>query len=292
MLDIATVLTTIFTYVDDYRKQQNFSRKGPKPKLSDSEIIAIALFCELLGKDSEYAHIRYVRLWLEDYFPRMIDRSRYHRRLKRLTESINHVRKEVLPDIGAFFSLCIIDSTPIPVLSFQRACFTPLFPEASFGYCASKKLCYYGFKLHLVTDINGIPLHFDITPANISDISIAEELLSTIKDSTVLGDKGYVSKPVAQKLFTTRNIDLWTLKRNNQKERESSTKRKSQSKMRQIIEVVNGILKKQFHFEHMLSKTLLGLIHRIVRKLTAFTFGILLNKLHGRNTLQIASLVN
>lgn len=293
MLDIATVLTTIFTYVDEYCKSHAFEKPGPTPKLTDSEIITIAIFCELMGKTSEYAHTRCVIQWLQYYFPRMIDRSRYHRRLKGLTKLINDVREAVLPDIGTFLSMHILDSTPVPVLSFKRAGFTPLFPEASYGHCVAKDMTYFGFKLHLVTDIDGVPIYFDITPANIPDVLIAEELLEkSSKNVTVLSDKGYISKELSDALLFFNNTDLWTPKRRNQSGREPKSERKYLSRLRQKIEIVNGILKEQFHLEHTLSKTLFGLVHRIIRKLTAFTFGILINKLNGRELLRITSLVN
>lgn len=292
MLSIATVLTTIFTYVDDYCKRFPIIKPGPKPNLSNSEIITIAIFCELMGKTSEYSHVRFVSQWLEDYFPHMIDRSRYHRRLKLLTRSINNVRIEVLPDIGTSLSLQIIDSTPVPIISFKRAGFTPLFSEASYGHCAARSMTYYGFKLHLVTNDIGIPIHFDITPANTHDISVIKELLDvTSRGSMVLADKGYVSKNLTLTL-SENLIDLWTPKRHNQKERESIHERKYFNAIRQKIEIVNGILKEQFQLENTLAKTVNGLISRIIRKLTAFTFGILINKLNGRGLLHISSIVN
>ena len=179
MLDTATVLTTMFTYIDDYCKQHTKIKPGPKPKLSDSEVITIALCSELAGKTSEYAHVAYVNQWLRDYFPHMIDRSRYHRRLRHITRLINDVRTAVLKEITmALTDIHIIDSTPLPVITFQRAYYTPLFPEASFGYCSARNMTYYGFKLHLVTDNQGIPVHFDLTPANIADVDLTEELLT------------------------------------------------------------------------------------------------------------------
>ena len=55
MLDKATVLTTIFTIVDDAMKgssviQKILNRPGPVPKLSDSEVVTIALYQELIGE--------------------------------------------------------------------------------------------------------------------------------------------------------------------------------------------------------------------------------------------------
>jgi hypothetical protein len=62
MLDKATVLTTIFTIVDDTMKgsaviQHALDRAGPAPSLSDSELVTIALYQELIGEPREgYSH--------------------------------------------------------------------------------------------------------------------------------------------------------------------------------------------------------------------------------------------
>ena len=55
MRDLAIVLTTLFTIVDDTMKgsamiQQALNRPGPAPKLSDSELVSIALYQELIGE--------------------------------------------------------------------------------------------------------------------------------------------------------------------------------------------------------------------------------------------------
>ena len=55
MLDKATVLTTLFTIVDDTMKgspmiQQTLERPGPAPRLSDSEVITLAIYQELIGE--------------------------------------------------------------------------------------------------------------------------------------------------------------------------------------------------------------------------------------------------
>ncbi|MEK7855413.1 MAG: IS982 family transposase [Acidobacteriota bacterium] len=212
MLDIATVLTTMFTYIDDFCKSREKKRRGPVATLADSEIMTIALFCELMGKTSDYEQVQFVEQWLRDYFPHTIDRSQYHRRRKNLLQLIDHVREKVRDEIAMETAdLHVIDSTPIPVMAFRRAGFTPLFPEAMYGYCAAKNMTYFGFKLHLVVDRNGIPIHFDLTPANVADGSMSEELLSVSSvGRTVLGDKGYLSRPVQERLLDRYGISLFT----------------------------------------------------------------------------------
>lgn len=295
MLDVATVLITMFTYIDDFCKQQPLLNKsGPKPVMTDSEILTIVLFAELSGKTSEYEHVRYVEQWLKNFFPRMIDRSQYHRRVERLRETINYLRLKILDEKTlALSDTHIIDSTPVPIIAFCRANFSPLFSgEAAFGYCAAKRLHYYGFKLHLVTDSQGIPIHFELSTANISDSQTSEEILRMSScGHLVLGDKGYLSKATQAHLKDKYDIELITPKRKNQKDRESKPEQRLHGSWRQIIEVVNGLFKEQFHVEKTFAKSLNGLVGRILNKITAFTFGIFMNRIFGRNTLEISSLI-
>lgn len=292
-LDVDTVLVTIFTRVDDFCKQHCKIKSGPAPKMADSEIITLSLFSELAGKNSDYQQILFATQWLKSYFPNLIDRSRYNRRMNQLQNLINQIRKEILNDIVMEIADChIIDSTPLPIMDFKKAGRTPIFPEGNFGYCASKKKIYFGFKLHLITDTQGIPLHFDITSANIADNQMIEELLSVCsKGRLVLGDKGYLFREIQEKIFACFGIKLITPKRKNQKNRELRPERKLFSGIRQKIEIVNKMLKDKFNLEKTYARTLMGLVTRILRKITAFTFGIYLNKLFGRNILALSSIV-
>ncbi len=85
MLDKAIVLTTLFTIVDDTMKgsaviQGALKRPGPAPHLSDSELIAIALYQELIGEPREDHFFRLSQASLLPFFPGLNERSRYNRR--------------------------------------------------------------------------------------------------------------------------------------------------------------------------------------------------------------------
>ena len=74
MLEKATVLTTLFTIVDDVMKgsaviQEILSRPGPAPSLSDSEMVTIALYQELIGEPREDHFFRLHAEPLRAYFP-------------------------------------------------------------------------------------------------------------------------------------------------------------------------------------------------------------------------------
>lgn len=87
MLDKAIILTTIFTIVDDTMKgsaviQQALKRPGPAPHLSDSELITIALYQELIGEPREDHFFRLHQASLLSFFPRLNERSLYNRRTR------------------------------------------------------------------------------------------------------------------------------------------------------------------------------------------------------------------
>ena len=74
MHEKATVLTTIFTIVDDTMKgspmiQQTLDRPGPAPRLSDSEVVTLAIYQELIGEPREDHFFRLHQEQLRPYFP-------------------------------------------------------------------------------------------------------------------------------------------------------------------------------------------------------------------------------
>src|SRR5438874_2445701 len=97
MLEKATVLTTLFTIVDDVMKgsamiQDALKRPGPAPKLTDSELVTIAIYQELIGEPREDHFFRLHQASLLTFFPGLNERSRYNRRKRDLWSVILAVR--------------------------------------------------------------------------------------------------------------------------------------------------------------------------------------------------------
>jgi hypothetical protein len=111
-LDKATVLTTIFTIVDDVMKaspaiQAALRRPGHKPCLSDSEVVTIALYQELIGEPREDHFFRLHQASLLPFFPGLNERSRYNRRKRDLWSVTLAVRMALLIALGANETLYI-----------------------------------------------------------------------------------------------------------------------------------------------------------------------------------------
>src|SRR5712691_3557755 len=164
MLEKATVLTTLFTIVDDAMKgsvviRQALQRPGPAPHLSDSELVTIALYQELIGEPREDHFFRLHHSSLQTFFPGLNERSRYTRRKRDLWSVILAVRVslQIVLEALQLEETAAIDSAPVPCVGYKRAKHTSDFAgTAEYGVCSSKALKYFGLKLHSVVSLSGV----------------------------------------------------------------------------------------------------------------------------------------
>lgn len=269
-------------------------RPGPDPVCSDSELITMALVGECLGWDQETDLLRHWRQH-RDLFPRVPERSRFNRRRRNLMDAINLLRRILLSLLDvAQDRHCALDSLPIPVMQFH------LVPSgskewaaygAAFGRVPSKHETIFGYKLHLLVTLGGVILDFELAPANATDLAVGEELLSQWTDLLAIGDKAYVSAPVATALWEERRVRLLTLPRRNQRQQVGTELRRAVNAARAIIETVNAQLTQQFGIERNRAHSFWGLCARLYTKLTAHTLCLYLNRLLGNaDFLQIKAL--
>lgn len=276
----------VYVIVDDIWHQiaPLFSRPGPKPECSDSELITMVLVGECRGWDVETDMLSY---WHEhrDLFPHIPTQSRFNRRRRNLMQAFNLVRCLVLRSLDvAQDPQCAIDSLPIPVVQFH------LVPGASsewkahganYGHVASKKITIFGYKLHLLVTLGGVILDFALAPANAHDLKVGEEILVNHTDLDVIGDKAYISTEVAARLLRENRLNLLTIPRSNQKQQLPKPVRQLFNAVRQIIETVNGQLTEQFNIETNHAHTFWGFCTRLLSKLAAHTLSIYINRLLG-----------
>ena len=150
---------------------------------------------------------------------------------------------------------------------------------ATFGQCATKKQTMYGYRLHLLITVGGVIVDFVLTSANADERDAARDLLDDKRDLVVIGDKGFVSAPLAEE------------QKERAKQQVTREVRRLINKVRQIIETVNGQLTEQFQIEINHAYSFWGLCARLHTKLAAHTLCIYLNRLLGNpDWLRIKSL--
>src|SRR5947208_9241143 len=257
MLDKATVLTTLFTRVDDTMKgsaviQHALKRPGPAPHLSDSEVITIALYQELIGEPREDHFFRLHHASLRTFFPGLNERSRYNRRKRDLWSVILAVRMRLQMVLEAcqLEETAAIDSAPVPCVSYKRDKRASDFVgTADYGVCSSKAMKYFGCKLHSVVSLTGLILGFLLTPASCYDNQPVVELLDSFSHhlQRLLGDGAYNDAALQSYLQQYRSLHLLAPTKANQAPKRSPSAQKQLNRLRLICETVNAQLQEQLH---------------------------------------------
>ena len=276
----------VYVLVDDMCKELEgqLRRPGPEPECSDSELIAICLIGECLRWDVETELLSQMQAH-RDKFPIIPEQSRFNRRRRNLMWVINELRRMMLARMEHYRDAhCVVDSLPIPAVQFHLA------PQsrakwsqwgADYGPVPSKKMMIFGFKLHMLVTMGGLIIDFELAPASYRDLAIGHELLEEHCNRIVIGDKAYVSAPVAEELWQNNRIRLLTKPRSNQKKQIPASVHRLYDRVRQIIETVTSQLSAQFSIETNHAHTFSGLCARLYTKLTAHTLCIHINRLLG-----------
>jgi hypothetical protein len=270
-------LTVLFCLIDDAYAHLNphgaRSYESIK-RLSDSEVITLALFQQLRGVESERSFLRDTERFFAHLFPGVagLHPSSFHRRVRKLRPFLEPLRRNVLSEMVGDPETVLVDSTLLSVLHPRQVSQSSEFCGAAWVRWGSFSV--YGVKLHLICATNGVPLSYELTPANVADISLAEELINeaALGDGVarrLLGDLAYRSKELKEALAEV-GILLST---------EPSERRCG---VRQRIEIALSSLKRVFGLGATLATTLVGLATRIAAKICAYTYAFVVNRMLGR----------
>jgi Transposase DDE domain len=300
MLEKATVLTTIFTRVDDVMKgspmiHQTLDRPGPAPRLSDSELVPIALYQELSGEPREDHFFRLHQEQLRRYVPGLNERSRYNRRKRDLWSVILAVRisLQIVLDALLLEETAAIDWAPVPCVGYKRAKPASDFGgTAASGVWSSKAMKDFGCKRHSVVSLTGVIMGWVLTAANSYDNQPVVELLDSFSHhlKRLLGDGADNDAALQNFLEQYRSVELLAPTRVNQQPVRSKQAQQQLKRLRLICETVNAQVQEQLHLSKHYAKSIWGLMTRMAAKVTAHSGGMMVNLALGRPPLYLASL--
>ena len=247
---------------------------------------------EFLGKDCDKSIWEYFKSHWLHFFPKIPDRSNFVRQAANL-----HVVKRILQErlaiaLGAFTdSLHLVDGLPMPVCKFARAYFSKVFKgNATYGYCATKKERYYGFRGHLVISSIGVITAATFSAANVDERDVCPELVDRIQ-GLMIGDKGFL-RPELQEELGTNGLYLQTPLRDNMKDERPKEFLYWMKSTRRLIETVIGQLADRFHIEKIRARDLWHEASRFWRKLLAHTVCVKMSIERGGEPLQFESLIS
>lgn len=274
-VSLEDALTTLFCIVDDAYPHINPRARhyASLKRLSDSEVITLALVQQLRGVESCRSFLRDAERFLYELFPGVVGLypSSFHRRVRKLGRFLEPLRRSVLDELVGEPETLLIDSTLIEVLH-PRQVSQSVGVEGA-GWVRWGTFSLYGVKLHLLCATNRVPISYEITAANVADLRLTQELLTEARlghgvARRLLGDLAYNSEPLSTTLAEGEILLV--------------TQRADQRDIRQQIEIAFASLKGVFSLGQTLAKTLTGIVMRVVAKITAYTFGLYINRMFGR----------
>jgi len=275
LAELDALLTALYVVVDDLLP----ARRGPgrRPKITDAELITLAIAQIFLDCPSERRFLRFARSRLGHLFTYIPKQPGYNKRLRRLAPAICHVIGHLARSSPSFCDrLRLIDSTPVPCgASRETVKRSDLAGLAAYGYCASHSRYFWGLRLYLVCAPDGMPIAFCLAPANEPEREVAAALLERAARGELLHgeeifitDKGFAGAEFEQFIAEALGAQLIRPDRRDEQPRFGAL-----GGIRQWIESINDTLKGQFSLERHGGHTPEGVWTRVCQRVLALAAG-------------------
>lgn len=294
-MSLTDYIITIFTLIDDHliamkKAGIKLRRRGPKPTLCDSEVLTMEVVGEFLGYDTEQAIFCYFRRHHATLFPglRRLNRTSFTRQAANLWAIKAKLWHDVLKAVAFDDNISIIDSFPVPVCRFARANRCKRLAEvATYGYDEMARQTYYGLRAHVRIAWPGVIVAFDLAPANVHDLRMAEAL-SEEATGYLLGDRNYCS-PAFRDQASMHGLAVLTPEKSRKRERRPWPRALTQ--MRRRIETVFGQLSERYNAKKVWARDRWHLVSRWYRKVLSHTLAVLMCQRSGLKPLRFSELI-
>lgn len=276
--DLDTLLTALYVLIDDHVIPPGQRRPGRPKRLSDAELVCLAVAQVLLGARSEHHWLRLCYGRLGHLFPYLPKQPGYHKRVKAAAPLICQATLHLAalcPSWGD--RLRLLDATPVPCgTSRQTVRRSELAGWANYGYCAAHSRWYWGLKLYLITTPEGLPVAWCLADPKLGERDVATELLGMARDTgalrdqmIVLADKGLSGRDMERYAAEEVKVLLARPDRKDERRRFGNL-----AGMRQWIEAIFDTLKDQLSLERHGGRTPAGVYARVAQRLLALAAAI------------------
>ena len=269
-------MTIIFVLVDDWYQVHGYKllngKVGKKPVFKDSEVISLVLAHDFIPYPAETQYVEFIRANYLALFPKLVDQSQFNRRARALRLLVEELRRFWIVQKGWHLQSCyLMDTKPVPVVGYKRyKSHSDFAGNANYGRCASRNLNYFGYKLVALSTLGGIPVAYELVPANLDERLAAEAVIDYLASCDIFADKGFLGHEWQTSIFDQTNNLIWTPKRKNQYIQNSKAFDRWLSSVRERIEgVFHEVQNTGCNLERLLAKTVWGLCTRIIAKMTS-----------------------
>ncbi len=160
--DLDTLATALYVRTDDLLKAAPERAPwrpvvGIAPRISDAELITLAVMQALLGFTSEARWLRFTADHLRHLFGYLPQQPGYNKRLRKSSATIGWLITALGRETSVWTDdVWIADSTPVECArSRDTVKRSDLAGFAEYGYCASHSRYFWGLRLHLLCTLTG-----------------------------------------------------------------------------------------------------------------------------------------
>lgn len=282
--DIDTLATALYVTCDDLLKADPRlapwrPKVGIAPRLTDAELVTLAVMQALLGYPCEARWVRHARAHLRHLFHYLPAQPGYNKRLRAAAPLLAHMIRALATDTDLWADdTWVVDSTPVECgRSRPTAARSDLAGWAQYGYCASHTRYFWGLRLHLVCTPAGLPVTFALAGAKADEretllamLDREPDLLARRPGQVIIADKGYYGRE-----FETALADAGAcLLRPTRKGETPRPGARYLKPLRQVVESINDTLKGQLDLEAHGGRTPAGVTARVFQRVLAMTAAI------------------
>lgn len=264
----------LYCFIDDLLKAMNH-QEDRRCQVGDAQVLTTAVTAMLdYGGNYQKALLKISE---QNIFSRSLSRSRFSRRLTRLTDLVYvlfHQLGATLKDLN-YESRYRLDSFPVPVCDNFRIKRNRL-TKAAFnkedyrGVMPSKRRYFFGVRVQMMTTIEDVPVEFAVLPGGCSDLQGMAELAFDLPvGADIAADAAYTAYEWEDHLWETDQIRLLVNRKKNSKRGDSLAMKFYKFWLRHPIETTIGEVEKMFP-KKIHATTLSGFILKIALFLWAF----------------------
>lgn len=274
--DLDDLLTALYVLADEILPRRRRARR--RPRITDAELVCLAVAQILLDCPSERRFLRFAMVRLSHLFPYLPKQPGYNKRMRALAPQIVRVLNAIAFSSPSWCdNLRLLDSTPVPCGASRETVKRSDFAgHAAYGYCASHSRYFWGFRLYLLCASDGMPIAFELAPANAPERDVAAEMLRRVEldGYTVIADKGFAGDDFEALMRELGAIFLRPDRKDEQ------PRFGGLGGVRQWVESIIDTIKGQLSLERHGAHTMPGLICRVAQRLLALAAGLW----HNQNT--------
>ena len=197
--DLDTLVIALYVTIDGLFGP----RRGPgrPPRLTDAELVSLAVAQVLLGVGSERRWLRFAGQRLGHLFPYLPTASAYNRRLRRAAPLVCLAIGDLAQRTPSWWDqLRLVDSTPVPCAASREAVKrSELAGHAGYGCCKSHHRYFWGFRLYVLACPDGLPVAWCLATPKLGEREVVAAMLDHERARLrtgllILGDKGFAGQ--------------------------------------------------------------------------------------------------